>query len=91
MRGFVFLSIVAAAAATSCRCFPGDACWPTLETWQQFNKSVDGRLIATVPLGLSCHDPHYDEELCAQLAARWTIPELQYVQQSFHHSILSFQ
>ncbi|KAL3447689.1 hypothetical protein BJX65DRAFT_90227 [Aspergillus insuetus] len=80
MRGFVFLSIVAAAAAaaTSCRCFPGDTCWPTTETWQQFNESIDGRLIATVPLGFSCHDPHYNAELCAQLETQWTIPELHY-------------
>ncbi|KAJ0421421.1 hypothetical protein BJY00DRAFT_282242 [Aspergillus carlsbadensis] len=84
MRGCAFLWTVAAAsaAATSCRCFPGDTCWPSPETWNQFNESTDGRLVATVPLGLPCHNPHYNEELCAQLETQWTVPELHYASSS---------
>ncbi|KAL2869512.1 FAD-dependent oxidoreductase [Aspergillus lucknowensis] len=78
MKSLLFLAGLATAAATSCRCFPGDACWPSVDTWNQFNRSIDGRLVATVPLGLPCHDPHYDEELCAQLREDWTLPEPHY-------------
>ncbi|KAL3455908.1 hypothetical protein BJX64DRAFT_271512 [Aspergillus heterothallicus] len=78
MKIVAFLAALRTAAATSCRCFPGDACWPTHEVWQRFNDSVDGRLIATVPLGTSCHAPHYDENLCDQLQTQWTIPEPHY-------------
>ncbi|KAL2847776.1 hypothetical protein BJY01DRAFT_234168 [Aspergillus pseudoustus] len=70
--------MIRSVAAISCRCFPGDSCWPTLEKWQQFNKSIDGRLVATVPLGVPCHEPHYDEELCGQLQTQWTTPEPHY-------------
>ncbi|KAL4863901.1 hypothetical protein BDV12DRAFT_206087 [Aspergillus spectabilis] len=74
MKFLPFLPVIATAAAPSCRCFPDDPCWPSSATWNQFNHSVDGRLIATVPLGLPCHDPHYDEERCSQLQEEWTNP-----------------
>ncbi|KAL4931426.1 FAD-dependent oxidoreductase [Aspergillus undulatus] len=77
------LAAITAAAATSspsssCRCFPGDPCWPSSSTWAQFNASIDGRLIATRPLGSPCHDPTYDEALCKQLKLSWTDPEPHY-------------
>ncbi|KAK2601094.1 hypothetical protein N8I77_010566 [Diaporthe amygdali] len=58
-------------ADASCRCFPGDACWPSDAEWSSLNATVGGRLIATVPLGSPCHDPHYDEEQCAYLRDQW--------------------
>ncbi|KAI9371069.1 hypothetical protein BJX61DRAFT_48856 [Aspergillus egyptiacus] len=80
MRSFIVLAIAstAAAAVTSCRCLPGDPCWPSRETWREFNSSIDGRLIATVPLGSPCHDPNYDAAVCAELRSGWTTPELHY-------------
>jgi len=62
-----------------CKCFPGDACWPSSSTWSSLNETVNGKLIATVPLAAVCHDgsnthpdwPAYDEAACAALQARW--------------------
>ncbi|PWI70220.1 FAD binding domain-containing protein [Purpureocillium lilacinum] len=58
----------------SCRCLPGDACWPSDGTWTQFNATVGGRLVATVPIGSPCHDPTYDAAACAALQASWKNP-----------------
>ncbi|KAK8061450.1 hypothetical protein PG994_007816 [Apiospora phragmitis] len=72
------LSLTAAAvgamtvgAGASCKCFPGDACWPSEATWTRLNVTVGGRLVATVPLGSPCHDPTYDEQACAGLRDQW--------------------
>lgn len=62
---------------TSCRCFPGEPCWPSLAEWARFNKSLDGRLIPTVPLGKPCHAPFYRAGECDSLRAQWTAPEIQ--------------
>jgi len=77
-----FASLLAGARATEtadCRCFPGDACWPTEETWTSFNASVNGNLIRTVPIGSVCHDPHYDEKACEAVKAKWRDTDIQYV------------
>ncbi|KAL4862388.1 hypothetical protein BDV12DRAFT_207283 [Aspergillus spectabilis] len=62
----------------SCRCMPGDTCWPSHATWSRFNQSIDGRLIATVPLGTPCHGSAYNAAECDALRAEWTLPELHY-------------
>ncbi|RAL17380.1 FAD-dependent oxidoreductase [Aspergillus homomorphus CBS 101889] len=67
---------------SSCRCFPGDACWPSSSEWSQFNKTIDGRLIQTIPLGKPCHAPNYDASVCAVLKEEWTEPELHYTSSS---------
>lgn len=61
----------------SCKCFPGDACWPSETQWNALNITVQGRLIATVPLGSPCHDPDYDADKCAELQSRWQYSEVQ--------------
>ncbi|CAG9949908.1 unnamed protein product [Clonostachys rosea f. rosea IK726] len=62
--------------STKCRCFPGDACWPTQEEWNALNQSVGGRLVATVPIGSVCHgSTTYNAEKCANLKAAWNVPE----------------
>ncbi|GKZ34192.1 hypothetical protein AbraIFM66950_004376 [Aspergillus brasiliensis] len=82
------LALTASASASaissnsSCRCFPGDACWPSQSEWAQFNKTVDGRLIKTIPLGKPCHAPYYDASVCATLKEEWTEPELHYTSSS---------
>ncbi|KAH7392192.1 putative isoamyl alcohol oxidase [Phaeosphaeria sp. MPI-PUGE-AT-0046c] len=80
MRPFassVFLSLVVGAAsqnATKCRNIPGDANWPTLESWSALNTSVSGHLIKTVPAGHVCHDPTYNAEACQALNSTWIFP-----------------
>ncbi|KAG6364993.1 hypothetical protein INS49_006598 [Diaporthe citri] len=77
------LLLVASTASSSsnvnarrCKCFPGDACWPSQRAWENFNKTVGGRLVRTVPLGSPCHDPHYDEALCETLKNDWRYSEV---------------
>ncbi|KAK4442198.1 putative FAD-linked oxidoreductase-like protein 12 [Podospora aff. communis PSN243] len=60
-----------------CKCFPGDACWPSIAEWQSFNHSLGGKLVATVPIGSVCHDSTfgaYDAAKCEALRAAWLIP-----------------
>lgn len=66
------------ASNQDCRCFPGEECWPSTDVWDQFNQTVDGRLLATVPLATPCHAPNYDAAACDKLRNRWIDPELQY-------------
>jgi len=54
-----------------CKCFPGDACWPSEKEWSKFNQTVNGRLIKNIPLGSPCHDPTYDAALCETLTSQW--------------------
>ncbi|KAJ5759085.1 hypothetical protein N7520_006241 [Penicillium odoratum] len=67
-----------ALASSACRCFPGDSCWPSESAWTEFNKTIDGRLISTVPLGTPCHVPNYNATACAVLEAGWELPEEHY-------------
>ncbi|KAF2084760.1 FAD/FMN-containing isoamyl alcohol oxidase MreA [Saccharata proteae CBS 121410] len=66
------------STSSSCKCFPGDACWPSETAWAAFNASVDGNLIATIPLAQPCHAPYYDQALCASMQANWTEPSAHY-------------
>lgn len=73
------LAVPLASASSACRCFPSDACWPSDILWSQFNKTIEGRLIKTVPLGVPCHAPNYNAETCEVLKDGWLLPEEQYV------------
>ncbi|KAF4592335.1 putative isoamyl alcohol oxidase [Ophiocordyceps camponoti-floridani] len=44
---------------------------PSPSAWSALNKTVGGRLLATIPLGSPCHDPNYDEALCSTLRRKW--------------------
>lgn len=72
----------AAATASSpgkCRCFPGDTCWPSIADWSAFNATIDGGLIAIIPLAQPCHDPKYNATTCNNLRDNWLYPQQQYV------------
>ena len=72
------LAATTAPSTNRCRCVPGDACWPSPAEWAGLNSSVNGRLIATVPLGRPCHDPYYNAAECKALEANWEQPSEQY-------------
>ncbi|KAJ5120746.1 uncharacterized protein N7515_010134 [Penicillium bovifimosum] len=72
------LLVVAAQASTSCRCFPGDDCWPSEAVWTKFNESIGGQLVKTVPLATPCHEPNYDAAQCTILRDGWEKPEEHY-------------
>ncbi|KZM21974.1 uncharacterized protein EKO05_0005035 [Ascochyta rabiei] len=57
-----------------CLALPGDADWPNAEVWSTLNETVNGKLVATVPIGSPCHDPTYDASACDALKAAWTNP-----------------
>ncbi|KAH6606122.1 hypothetical protein Trco_005275 [Trichoderma cornu-damae] len=65
------------ASTSSCKCFPGDKCWPSAKDWAAFNKTVDGRLIATVPLGSPCHGASYNATECQFLQDNWLSSPIQ--------------
>ena len=80
MKGLlVYLAALVAGvvAADECKCMPGDACWPSADDWSQFNTTVGGRLVATVPLGQVCHDPSYNEAACNLVKLRWNDAAIQ--------------
>ncbi|KAJ5100638.1 CAZyme family AA7 [Penicillium angulare] len=76
---FLALSVKTSSSPSSaCRCFPGDDCWPSENVWSRFNKSIDGQLIKTLPLGAPCHVPRYNATECAILKREWQLPEEHY-------------
>ncbi|KAH3920290.1 hypothetical protein HBH56_002450 [Parastagonospora nodorum] len=64
----------ASPRAEECLCLPGDACWPSQNTWSALNSTVNGKLVATVPIGSPCHDPTFDGDACENLKAQWLNP-----------------
>jgi hypothetical protein len=62
-----------------CLCLPSDSCWPSPDTWSSLNSTVNGKLVATVPIGSPCHDPTYDADACDQLQQQWLNPLTQLV------------
>jgi len=94
LSGVAVLFLVASLAAgapqygynvrnVSCRPIPGDYGWPSTKLWSSLNDTVNGRLIATVPLPSVCHNGtpfnDYDEEACAALKTAWTNDQTLYV------------
>ncbi|OTA53870.1 FAD binding domain-containing protein [Hypoxylon sp. EC38] len=68
-----------------CRCFPGEECWPSSQEWAEFNRTLNGKLIATIPIASVCHNDSfapYDEEACERLRSVWDYPETHYVTSS---------
>ncbi|KAJ2972974.1 hypothetical protein NUW58_g9061 [Xylaria curta] len=60
-----------------CKSIPGDRKWPTTVEWDKLNATVDGRLIATLPIAHVCHAPWYSKEACEALRSKWGVAELQ--------------
>ncbi|KAF2180460.1 FAD-binding domain-containing protein [Zopfia rhizophila CBS 207.26] len=66
------------ASNATCRCFPGDPCWPTLSQWNAFNDTLCGKLAATTPIAAVCHDDRfasYSAQTCDELRNVWFFPE----------------
>jgi hypothetical protein len=66
-----------APRATTCKCYPGDSCWPTDAQWSALNQTVGGRLVKAIPPGAVCYEsfqgtPTEDAAKCAAVAAQWT-------------------
>ena len=61
-------------AAKECYRLPSDSDWPSETAWSTLNSTVNGKLVATVPIGSPCHDPTYDANACGTLKAQWLNP-----------------
>lgn len=60
--------------AHECKCYPGDACYPSTAQWQTLNATVDGNLQVALPPGAYCHDSvdgiaTYDAHKCDEARA----------------------
>ncbi|KAK7962720.1 uncharacterized protein PG986_003545 [Apiospora aurea] len=90
--GAVWMATSQPQEQSFCRCFPGDDCWPSLEDWNDFNETISGRLIVTVPIASPCHDSfpgvEYDAEKCADIQANWARPSLHFA--TTHSPMASF-
>lgn len=63
---------------TTCRSLPGDHSWPTENDWAELNRTVGGRLIATIPQANICHPvPYgvYNATACEGLQETWDLPQ----------------
>jgi hypothetical protein len=56
------------------RQLPADECWPSTETWDKLNNTIEGRLIRGKPPASVCYpkEPNYDAKACEQVIASWT-------------------
>lgn len=70
---------VLATGTQTCKCIPGDDCWPTAQEWEAFNATVSGKLVTPRQLASACHNPDYDEATCQYVREQWTQPYLQLV------------
>ncbi|KAL5052320.1 hypothetical protein BDW71DRAFT_202437 [Aspergillus fruticulosus] len=68
-----FLTLVSAAG--TCKPLPGDKDWPSASQWAKLNSTIDGRLIATVPLPSVCHNGPigtFNADACTAVQSEWT-------------------
>ncbi|KAI4951192.1 Zinc finger E-box-binding homeobox 1 [Alternaria rosae] len=83
MRSYIpvlaLLGVVSAnPTPNQCKSFPGDKSWPSRAEWNSLNKTVGGRLVATVPLGAPCHVPTFDDATCESLKKDWQFEKIHY-------------
>ncbi|RDH32388.1 FAD-binding domain-containing protein [Aspergillus welwitschiae] len=63
----------AQSAFAKCKCSPTDDCWPSADTWNALNSSVNGKLARNEPIARPCyHGPGYSSELCQDISSNWT-------------------
>ena len=80
--GVALFSLGTGVSAGDCKCGPKDRCWPSESDWDNLNKTVNGRLIKTIPIGYVCHDPTYNEAACNELQQTWDLAETHLVNPS---------
>ena len=64
-------SIAASVELPACRYLPSDAEWPSAQQWNELNATVEGRLVATVPLAAVCHGVEYNALQCDAVRGSW--------------------
>jgi hypothetical protein len=76
LGGGVPLELTHTNGTKQCKVIPGDAAWPNSQAWDRLNRTVGGKLIATVPIGHVCHAPTFDEAACSKLQSDWGLASL---------------
>ncbi|KAK2733434.1 hypothetical protein FQN57_002130 [Myotisia sp. PD_48] len=82
--GLAATTSINAAAAPSCRVLPGDSAWPKVADWERLNRTVNGRLTASVPAASVCHDApfnNYNAEECSAIQETWRQTRLSHIDQ----------
>lgn len=70
----------ASLANLVCKLLPLDRSWPVSTVWSLVNLATGQGIIQTVPLAAPCYNgPHYNAAKCADITARWSDSDLQYV------------
>ncbi|KAK3937721.1 FAD-binding, type 2 [Diplogelasinospora grovesii] len=74
------LALAGSKQTSSCKCLPGDSCWPSASQWQKLNTSANGNLLAVRPAGSVCYqtfngqpNPQYNADACATAKNGWTV------------------
>lgn len=70
----VILAAVAVDARCSvCKASPGDASWPSLQTWTKFNETLGGKLLLPTLPAAVCHQqqPVYNSTKCTEIQQAW--------------------
>lgn len=64
-----FLSCIwlSLSGGSTCRCRPGESCWPSPSEWAALNTTLRGDLVEVRPIAHICHDPFYDHSACQNL------------------------
>ncbi|KAH8895378.1 FAD-binding domain-containing protein [Thozetella sp. PMI_491] len=67
-------------ARYACKCYYGDACWPSPNQWRALNTTVGGNLVIDIPPGAPCYQVFqgplgnvstYDAAKCADLTTKF--------------------
>ena len=69
-------------STTHCKNYPGDPDWPTTADWRDFNDTVEGALISTIPPAAPCHASSFgplDQTRCNSIRSRFGNSSFQYV------------
>ncbi len=63
-------------ANRTCKTFPGDAKWPSEDTWSRLNGSLNGVLLKPAPVASVCFNQtafsNYDADKCKAVSASWS-------------------
>jgi hypothetical protein len=61
--------------SSECKVFPGDAVWPSEETWSTLNDTLNGALLKPAPMASLCYNnttyKNYSNLSCEVLSANW--------------------
>ncbi|KAJ7628823.1 hypothetical protein FB45DRAFT_1080117 [Roridomyces roridus] len=66
---FLFTASGALSCATECKCTSKDSCWPSTLEWAHLSSQLSRPIFHVQPLGYHCHNPHFDDKVCAEVQA----------------------